>query len=110
METLTALAPPRPKILRRRFIPRRTCQVVICTCPVCRLMGSTRLLRAFAVYAGVLHDHAHKDINLKIRLEKLPGVCTSGPNLTVNGKRLNRVRPEDVRGIIREVVTEAVEA
>jgi NADH:ubiquinone oxidoreductase subunit E len=110
MKALTTLTPSQPVVVRERSLPRPICRVVICTCPVCHIMGSTRLLRAFAVYAGVLHDHARKDISLKIQREKLPGACTSGPNITVNGKRMNRVRPADVCGIIRDVVIEAAEA
>ncbi len=69
-------------------------------------MGSGRILSSFAVYQQVLAEQTRRPINLKIHLGRLPGICTSGPNITVNGQRVERVRPEAVRGIIRDLMTE----
>ena len=47
METLTTVTPLSPQVVRRRFIPRQTCKVVICTCSICRGMNLRRIYQGF---------------------------------------------------------------
>jgi|GEM_PF-3041704 len=104
MEALTLS----PRTLARRGVrprsARTTHEIAICDCPVCRLMGARRLLSAFAVYQRVLADQPRRPIDLKVRRQRLPGVCTSGPNILVDGRLMKRIHPTQVRSIVRDLV------
>ncbi len=78
-------------------------EIVVCGCPVCHLAGARRLITAFAAALSRDQERSDQVLNIRLRMARLDGVCTKGPNIAIDGVRHVQFQGANVRRIVREL-------
>jgi len=78
-------------------------EIVVCGCPVCHQAGANKLITAFAVALSRDREQSEPEVKIRLRMARLDGVCTQGPEIAIDGVRHSRFQGAHVLPIIREL-------
>jgi NADH:ubiquinone oxidoreductase subunit E len=81
-----------------------THEIVVCDCPVCRAAGASRLVTAFARTLELKRRNCEQTPIVTLRFARLDGVCTSGPNVSVDGDRQGHFPIAEVRSTVERLL------
>lgn len=79
-------------------------EIVVCCCPVCHIAGAPRILTAFLARLCAQPDEGIEEPAYRLRYEPLEGPCLSGPNVSIDGRRVNRIKLKELRELIRDMM------
>ncbi len=78
-------------------------EIAVCTNVPCALLGAQRVLEAFEAELGIGAGEKTEDGAFSLTTFECLGGCGWGPVVAVDWRYREPVRPEDVRGIVREL-------
>lgn len=72
-------------------------EVVVCCCPVCHIAGAPRILTAFLAHLCAQPDEGIEEPAYKLRYQSFEDTCLNGPNVSIDGRRVNRFKLKELR-------------
>ena len=79
-------------------------EIVVCCCPVCHIAGAPRILTVFMAHLCAQPDEGIEEPAYRLRYEPLEGPCLSGPNVSIDGRRVNQIKLKELKELIWEMM------
>ncbi len=90
-----------------RLQPRGKNAISVCLGTACFVKGADRILDAFRTELGIELGETTKDGMFSLESTRCLGVCGLAPVVTINGKVVSQVTPQQVPELLNRLVTES---